>query len=137
MANNITVIEDGIVLYMGYDQEEAWEVYKKANGRDVTYVDNRDARHPYCDKKDYIIVPDKWDEVLFRDDRAAYEYCKRYKLDVEVRKFSFTRDDYGNTKFRCYAEYVKNFRIREDGCCFANTTLNRCRCNWKDTETWF
>ncbi len=137
MMNNITVVEDGMVLYMGYDQEEAWKVYKEANGRDVTYVDNRNPRHPACNKKDYIIVPDKWSEVLFRDAKAAYEYIKRYRLDVEVRRFTFLRDEYSNTKFRCIPEYVKNFKIREDGCCFANTTFSRCRCNWKDTETWF
>ncbi len=136
MANNITVVEDGVVLYMGYDQDEAWRIYLGANGRDVTYVDNTDSAHPACNKKDYLVVRDKWDEVIFRDDESAYQYCVRYRLDTEVKRFTFIRDQYYNTKFRCIVEYVKNFK-KINGFYHANTTKNRCRCNLKDTETWF
>ena len=138
MTRCITVVEDGVVLYIGQNADEAWKVYEDADGRDVTYVDTTDASRIFCNKKDYLIVKNKSDEILFRNDREAYEYCVRNNLDTEVIRYSFTRDDLCNTAFRCVMEYVKNFRIREDGGCFAVTSASgKCHCDLKNTTTSF
>lgn len=135
-SNAITVIEDGVVLYLGYDREAAWQIYMNADGRDITYYDPLTGE---CQKKDYIIVQNKWSEVIFRDNRKAYEYIKEYGLNnTFVRVFRFTRDSYNNTKFRTDVYWVKNFYIRNDGGCFPNqTALNQCRININDTTSQF
>ena len=129
----ITVVEDGEVLYMGFDNEEAWKIYTEATGRDVTYVNRLSGD---CCKKNYISVANEWHEAIFRNNRAAYEYCKMYHLNgTYVKVVRFFRDQYWNTVFRPDIMWVKNFYIREDVGCFPNKKSEMCRINLDDTTS--